>query len=77
MSAEPRESVQAALGLDALRLNVVLPPRIARRLRILANQEHREPEALAARLLARTLVPDRFERRRMVRADLRDAGIER
>ena len=77
MSVQAREDPQAALGLEPLRLHVVLPPRLARRLRILANQEHREPEALAARLLARTLVPDRFERRRMVRADLRDAGIER
>ncbi|MCH8084135.1 MAG: hypothetical protein IH885_07850 [Myxococcales bacterium] len=74
MSAEPRE---AALGLESLVVGVTLLPRFARRLRILAIQEGRTPEAVAARLLAHALVTDRLERRRMVRADLRDAGVER
>ena len=77
MSAEARESAQAALGLEPLVVGVTLLPRFARRLRILSTQEGRTPEAVAARLLAHALVTDRFERRRMIRADLRDAGIER
>ena len=76
MTPETRESTRAELGLSPLPLRFALPPRLARRLRIRATQENRTPEATAARLLASALVPDRFERRRMVKADLRDAGVQ-
>ncbi len=76
MTPEACDNTRAALRLDPLHWNLDLPPRLTRWLRIIAAKQGRAPEAVAARLLARALVPDHFERRRLVRADLRDAGVE-
>lgn len=62
--------------LAPLVVDVTLLPRFARRLKIVATQENHTPEATAARLLAFALVPNPAERRRMVRLDLRDAGVQ-
>jgi hypothetical protein len=58
-------------------VEVMILPRFARRLQILAAQEGRTVDAVAARLLARALVSDPRERRRLVEFDLRDAGVQR
>jgi hypothetical protein len=70
------ENTHAALDLEPLVVGVTLLPRFARRLRLIAIQKGRTPEAVAAHLLAHALVSNRFERRRLVRLDLRDAGVE-
>ena len=61
--------------LAPLVVSATLLPRFARRLRILAAQEQRTPDAVAARLLACAVVPDAMERRRLAKLDLRDAGV--
>ena len=63
------------LELAPLQLKVTILPRFARRLRCLAVEQERDPEALAARLLAEAIIPDPAERRRLVERDLADAGI--
>jgi hypothetical protein len=61
--------------LAPLVVEVTILPRFARRLRIMAAQEGRTVDAVAARLLACALMPDPIERRRVVKFDLRDAGV--
>ena len=65
------------LELAPIRLAFAPPPRLARRPRTQASAAQRTPSALAATLLARALVPDLRERRRLVRRDLYDALGER
>lgn len=65
-------SLDEALALEPLKLVVVLPPRIARRLRIRAHSENRSVLRTATTLLACALVPDAHKRRRLVERDLDD-----
>jgi hypothetical protein len=63
----------AALDLEPLRCEVTLPPRIARRLRALAQDRGKPVDRVAATLLAAAVVPNRQERRVLATRDLRDA----
>jgi len=62
--------LSASLALEPFRERVVLPPRLARRLRLRAQERGRSAAAEASLLLACALVPDPGERRRLVRIDL-------
>jgi hypothetical protein len=62
-----------AFDLRPLREQIVLPPRLARRARLLAHQAGVPVGRFLACLVARFLVPSARELRRLVREDLRDA----
>ena len=76
MSAVPDRD--EALELKALTVTTCLPPRLGRRLKCMAHSEGRSVERMASLILARGLVPDARERRRLVGLDLDDAlGVDR
>ncbi len=68
MSAVP--SLDEALALESLKVEIILPPRLARRLRAMAYDKHAPPDQVATCLLAAQLVHDDGERRRLVELDV-------
>jgi hypothetical protein len=76
-STKPTPASGSEFDLAPLVVRATLLPRFARRLRVLAAQEGRTTDAVAARLLACALVPDPVERKRLAKFDLRDAGVKR
>ena len=73
---KPTPASGSEFDLAPLVVEVTILPRFARRLQILAAQEGRTVDAVAARLLACALIPDPEERRRLVELDLRDARVQ-
>jgi hypothetical protein len=73
---KPTPASSSEFDLAPLVVEVTILPRFARRLRILAAQEGRTADAVAARLIACAVIPDPSERRRLARLDLRDAGVK-
>jgi len=72
--AESQIAVVDWTVLRPLRLEIVLGPRFARRLRIKAQEAGRSPQGIAAILLAAALVPDAANRARLIHRELREAG---
>ena len=76
MSSAPNRD--EALELEALTVTACLPPRLGRRLKCMAHGEGRSVERMASLILARGLVPDARERRRIVELDLDHVlGVDR
>jgi plasmid stability protein len=73
---ESRNAAEAVSDLP-MRLRIGLPPWLARRLRIRAINEGRSVERTAALILARALVPNAGERRRLMQRDLWELGMGR
>ncbi len=61
-------------ALEPIRLEFVLGPRFARRLRARAKDAGRSPQGIAAILLATALVPDATDRARLIRRECCEAG---
>ena len=67
MSAVP--SLNEAIALESLKVEIILPPRLARRLRALSYDKRTRPSQVAAYLLVAQLVHDDGERRRLIALD--------
>ncbi len=65
-----------ALELAPLKLEIVLPQRMARRLRSLAYQQNRSISQTTTMLLTAALVPCSGERQKLVKRDLEEVGIQ-
>ncbi len=70
MSAVPR--LDEAITLKSITVDVTLPPRFARRLRATAYDRRRSVPEILGSLVAKGLVPDAHERKRLIQRDCED-----
>ena len=70
MSAAP--SLNEALDLKPLKIEIELPSLLARRLRATAYDRRRSVHEIVGSLVAQGLVPDANERKRLVERDCKD-----
>ena len=70
MSAVHIPSLDEAITLKPIKLEITLPSRLARRLRAMSYDKRTPPDQVATCLLAVQLVHDDGERRRLVELDV-------